>query len=152
MMRIDVGAPELGILAGMLRKVDFFQPLKVGQIDQILPYVMLFEYDQGETVFKQGDPGDAFFIVYTGKVGVKVKTGFLGFSKLIKTLGPGEFFGEMALLGGERRAASVQCLEPTRLFALAAVDFQFVLNENPAAASEIARIASRRGVESRHLS
>lgn len=151
MTRLEIGTPELGILAGMMRKVDFFTPLTVGQLEKVLPAVLLFEYGPGETVFKQGQAGDAFYIVYQGKVDVSISAGFLGFSsKKVATLGPGAFFGEIALISADPRTATVRCAERSLLFTLVASDFKFVLGENPNASEEMRRIAERRRFETSH--
>lgn len=150
MRKLKVAGEELGTLARMLRKVDFFAPLNLGQVEQVLPYIMLHSYGAGEVVFRQGDMGDAFYIVYTGKVGVQVKKGFFSFSKTVATLAPGDFFGEISLISQEPRTATVTCLEPTQLFVLVAADFQFVLKQNPAAKAEMERIAARRSFASKH--
>ncbi|OGR88531.1 MAG: hypothetical protein A3J74_05645 [Elusimicrobia bacterium RIFCSPHIGHO2_02_FULL_57_9] len=147
MEKIEVQNPDFGLLAAMLRKVDFFTPLTIGQIERLIPYIMLFSCRKGETVFKQGEIGDAFYIIQSGKVEVKVKTGFL-FSKTVQNLGPGDFFGEIALISREPRTATIKCLEPVALFVLAAGNFDLVLRQNPAAAAEMKKIAERRKFES----
>jgi CRP-like cAMP-binding protein len=150
--KLALGDAEVGILARMMRKVDFFSPLTVGQVDQVLPHIRLYQYDAGETVFSQGGPGDAFYIVYKGKVSIRVKKGLLSFSKTVASMGEGAFFGEMALISEAPRSATVVCEEPTQLFVLISGDFKFVLNENPATAAEMKRIAERRKFESAHTS
>lgn len=150
MRKLTLGDAELGLLARMLRKVDFFAPLTIGQVDQILPHIRLYEFDPGETVFKQGDVGDAFYIVYKGKVSIRIKKGFFSLRKTVTTMGEGTFFGEIALIAQEPRSATVVCEEPTQLFVLVAGDFQFVLQQNPATAAEMKRIADRRKFESSH--
>jgi potassium efflux system protein len=151
MKRLEIGAPELGVLAGMMRKVEFFTPLTVGQLEKVLPAVLLYEYAAGETVFKQGQPGDAFHIVYDGKVDITIPSGFLGLSsKTVASLGKGAFFGEIALISSDPRTATVRCAERTLLFTLVASDFKFVLAENPSAAAEMRRIADRRKFETAH--
>ncbi|MDX6768452.1 MAG: cyclic nucleotide-binding domain-containing protein [Elusimicrobiota bacterium] len=151
MRALEIGSAELGVLAGMMRKVEFFTPLTVGQLEKVLPAVLLYEYAPGEVVFKEGQKGDAFHIVYQGKVAVSIKSGFLGLSsKTVATLGPGAFFGEIALISDAPRTATVRCAEKTLLFTLVASDFQFVLAENPSAAAEMKRIADRRKFETSH--
>lgn len=151
MERLEVGSTELGFLSKLLRKVDFFAPLTIGQLEQVLSHVMLFSYAAGETVFRQGDPGDAFYIVYKGKVDVRLK-GFLWMKKTVATLSEGDFFGEIALVSNDPRNATVTCAAPTLLFTLISQDFQFVLKENPAAAKEMESIAARRKFASKHES
>lgn len=152
MTRHEIRAQELGVLAGMMRKVELFTPLTVGQLDRVLPSVLLFEYSPGETVFKQGQAGESFHIVYQGRVDVRVRSGLLGlFPKTVASLGPGGFFGEIALISDAPRNATVRCAERTLLFTLVASDFRFVLAENPSAAGEMSRIAERRKFESSHM-
>jgi len=108
-LRMPPGA--LGILAGMLRKVEFFTPLEVPQLEKILPNIRLQAYASGETVFRQGEIGDAFYIVYKGKVDVRLDRKWW-VPKTVATLGAGEFFGEIALVSSEPRTASIVCTEP----------------------------------------
>lgn len=149
MDRLTVGAAELGVLAHMLRKVDFFSPLTVGQLDQVLPQVRIHSFAPGEKVFRQGDPGDAFYIVYKGSVEVRLKR-LVFLSKTVATLREGEFFGETALVSKEPRNATIVATEPTLIFALISDDFQFVLQQNPVAATEMKRVALRRKFDSAH--
>lgn len=149
MKKLTIGATELGLLAHMMRKVEFFTPLTIGQLEKILPTIMLYSYDKGETVFSQGQKGDAFYIIYQGSVDIRLKQ-WLVLSKKIATLKAGDFLGEIALISDEPRTASVVCTEPTMLFTLIAEDFKFVLHENPAAAEEMRKIAGRRKFASSH--
>lgn len=149
MKQIEIGATELGLLSRMLRKVDFFTPLTVGQLERVRPTVMLYSYEKGETVFSQGQKGDAFYIVYKGSVDILLKR-WLVLSKKIATLKEGDFLGEIALISDEPRTASVVAAEPTMLFTLIADDFKFVLNESPGAAEEMKRIGARRKFASDH--
>jgi hypothetical protein len=73
MVKLKLGEAELGVLARTLHDVEFFSPLTVGQLELVLPYIRLYGYDAGETVFRQGEAGDAFYIVYTGQVSIQVK-------------------------------------------------------------------------------
>ncbi len=149
MKKLEIGATELGLLAHMMRKVEFFTPLTVGQLEKILPAVMLFSFDKGETVFSQGQKGDAFYIIYQGSVEIRLRQ-WLVLSKKVAALKAGDFLGEISLISDEPRTATVVCAEPTLLFTLIADDFKFVLHENPAAATEMKRIAARRKFDSSH--
>ena len=151
MRRLEVGPNELGILARMLHKVEFFTPLTVGQLEKVLPHVRLNSFAAGETVFRQGDAGDAFYIVYKGSVEVRLKR-LVFLSKTVAKLTEGEFFGEIALVSSEPRTATIVAAEPALLFTLISEDFQFVLRENPAATREMRRIAASRKFDSAHSS
>lgn len=141
---------DLGNLARAMRKVDFFAPMTIGQLEMILPYILLCKYKEGEKVFKQGEEGDAFYILYDGEVSVKVKKGFFSFAKEVARIGEGGYFGEMSILSSETRNATIVCARPTRLFVLMAADFKYVLKRNPAFAAEIQKIADRRKFLTRH--
>ncbi len=149
MVKLRVGEAEMSVLARTLHKVEFFSPLTVGQLELILPYIALYGYDAGETVFRQGEVGDAFYIVHTGRVAVQLRKNLI-FKKTVAELGPGTFFGEIALVSHTPRTATIKTLEPAQLFTLVAADFQLVLKENPAAKAEMERIAARRQFESAH--
>ena len=143
MKELEIASAELGILAQMMRKFDFFSPLTVGQLDKILPSIMLYSYGRGERVFSQGQKGDALYIVYKGSVNVRLGRWRI-FSKTVATLKTGDFFGEIALISAEPRTATVVCAESSLLFTLIADDFKFILEENPAATAEMRRIAGKR--------
>lgn len=149
MVKLSMGQAEMGLLARALRRVDFFSPLTVGQLDLVLPYIALYGFDAGEKIFGQGEVGDAFYIVHTGKVEILVKGGFFSLRRKVAELGPGSFFGEIALVSQTPRTATVRTLEPTQLFTLVSSDFQFVLKQNPSARAEMERIAARRRFDSK---
>lgn len=150
MQKQKLNDQDYAALARMMRKVDFFAPMTIGQLEMVLPYILLYAYGKGETVFKQGDKGDALYIVYEGEVIVKVKSGFFSFAKEVARLKPGDFVGEMALLNREKRTATVECAGPARMFVLMAGDFDYVLKRNPLFKEEIEKLAQRRKFQTEH--
>jgi len=81
-------------------------------------------------IFRQGDPGDAFYIINSGKVRVFRKEAD-GVETDLSQLGPGESFGEMALFTREARSANVEAIEETHLTVLRKDQFDRVLKDYP---------------------
>ena len=75
----------------------------------------------GETIFREGEPGDTMYLIVSGSVGVS--KGAAQAARPIDTIGPGEFFGEMALIASIPRSATVTALEPTQLIAIPQASF-----------------------------
>lgn len=75
------------------------------------------KYAKGEVVFHEGDPGDTVHLVDRGHVAVRVVTP-LGDSATLRVIGPGEHFGELALIAPAPRNATIAALEPTETLAL----------------------------------
>jgi len=89
-------------------------------------------FRRGEVVFHEGDPGDAIHVIDKGHVAVRVTTA-LGDVATLTVLGPGEAFGEGALLAADaRRTASAVALEATETRALARAEFERLRAEHPA--------------------
>jgi CRP-like cAMP-binding protein len=72
----------------------------------------------GQTIFRRGDPGDGLYGVLAGRVAVSVESE-AGKERIINTFGPGEFFGEIALLDGKGRTATAVARAPSELLFLA---------------------------------
>lgn len=85
----------------------------------------------GEIVFHEGDPADAFHLLMSGRVAVRVATPN-GDQALLTVLVPGDAFGELALLGrGGRRTATISALEPTQTLAVGRAEFDRLRERNP---------------------
>jgi potassium-dependent mechanosensitive channel len=121
----------------------------MGLLEKILARINYFQCGRGEKVCKQGDPGDAFYVVAEGRLEVAVREAFF-FSRTLAHLGPGDCFGEMALLAREPRSATVTCEQDSKIFVLMADEFDKVVAENPAFAEEIKKLAANRDFEIKH--
>ena len=87
-------------------------------------------------VFRQNDDGDALYVIRLGLVQVVKESP--GGEEVIRVLGRGEFFGELALLDGAPRSASIRTLRDTELLRIRQEDFHAILLENPKATLRIA--------------
>jgi CRP-like cAMP-binding protein len=125
-------------LRDCLQSVDFLYQLKVDELDHLMGALKKRRCTANYTVIKQGDPGDAFYMISSGKV--EVTAG----GKVIATRGPGEFFGEGALLHDSPRGATVRTVEETELYVLYKADFNKILMANPGIAASIKTQAAMR--------
>jgi CPA2 family monovalent cation:H+ antiporter-2 len=92
----------------------------------------------GQRVIRAGDPADALYLISRGEVEVTIN------GQRIKTRGPGEFFGEMALLSGDRRTADVTALDYSRFARLSGRDFHRFLRQYPDIRTQITALAHQR--------
>jgi hypothetical protein len=95
-------------------------------------------FDPGQVIVRQGETADNFYIVARGLVEVVRETG-TG-QQLIATLGPGQFFGEMGLLTGNKRMASVKAIEETEVLALDKTEFGGLVTRSQGGAQDIESI------------
>jgi len=80
-------------------------------------------------VFRKGDTGNAMFLVLSGTVGISDQD--IADETLIDTIGPGDFFGEMALIANTPRSATIAALEAAELIAIDKTRFLVSIHENP---------------------
>ena len=133
-------------------RVPFLAPLDDGDRRELARCLADSFWGAGETVFHQGEPGDSFFFIHSGEVEVLVARSGVG-PQRVATLRGGDFFGEMSLMTGEPRSATIRTLADTRLFVVDHASFREVLAHHAAITAEIAAILDRRQAElARHLS
>jgi CRP/FNR family transcriptional regulator len=96
-----------------LSETAVFRDMPVEMLDEISRVVEDRVVPARSLVFKRGDPGDSFWVILSGKVRV-FRSDDKGVEITLSELGSGQSFGEVALLTGEARSASVEALEETR--------------------------------------
>ncbi len=117
-------------VATTLRSVSLFSELSEEDIERIGRSARHRTYPKNSVIVFEDDPGDSLFVLVSGRVKV-VLTGEDGREVILATLGPGEFFGEMALIDDEPRSAHVIAMEDSDLLVLRREDFQKQLHETP---------------------
>jgi small-conductance mechanosensitive channel/CRP-like cAMP-binding protein len=129
-------------LTRILRTVDLFRSLSEDDLRTVAGRFRPLRYAEGEKVIEEGSPGDSFFIVDRGELVVLKHMG--GAPREIVRLRKGQFFGEMALLTGERRTATVKAVSDVDLFTIDKAGLHHILTANPAVAVDIATLLSER--------
>jgi len=109
----------------MLERVPIFASLSERQLRQLAADFVERTISEGTTVVRQGDKGVGFFLILDGKVEARRK------DRRVATLGPGSFFGEMALVGNTPRTADVVAVETTRCLVLSQWEFWGFASDKP---------------------
>jgi predicted MFS family arabinose efflux permease len=107
----DARPPDPEALA-LLRRIPIFAPMAATSIERILGELTRFDVPAGQVLIRQGDPGDRFYVVAEGRAEV-VRDG-----AVVAERGPGESFGEIALLRNVPRTATITALTPMRMIAI----------------------------------
>jgi len=125
-----------------LRTIDLFRPLSDDELRLAAAHFRQLHYAKGERILEEGAPGDSFLVIDRGEV--EVRKNFAGVVRPLARLMEGQFFGEMALLTGAARAATVMAATDVDVFMIDKAGFQHVIASNPAIAVDISTILAER--------
>jgi small-conductance mechanosensitive channel/CRP-like cAMP-binding protein len=131
-----------------LRAVDFLVELDDAELDVLRASVTEAVFGHDEVICREGDAGDAFFVLRRGVVGI-VATGHGGQEAHVVDLAAPAFFGEMALLTGEPRAATVRAKGDVEVLVVERSGFEVLFKTHPNVAAEVSRILAARQSELR---
>lgn len=126
----------------LLRTVPIFSELPDADIASLAQLLNRRKYPKDGVVFFENEEGDSFFMIVEGRIKVTI-LGDDGREVILSMLGPGDFFGEMALLDNEPRSASAIAAEESELLSLARVDFQGVATKRSITAALIKVLTAR---------
>ena len=104
-------------MRALLPQIPLFADLEPAEIDLLYRLVKTRVYSKGAMILQEDDPGDALFMIVSGRAKV-VHLSEDGREIILDILGQGDFFGEMALLDQEPRSANVTAIEPSELLVL----------------------------------
>jgi len=115
----------------LLKGVDLFSPLDDTQLGYLAQMAIEKRYSRGEIILlEEDDNNHSFFLIITGEVKV-VLTAEDGKEAILAALKEGDFFGEMSLIDGEPRSATVRAVESSRLLTIRREDFLHCLKKHP---------------------
>ena len=126
-----------------LRALPIFEPLSDDELEHLRPALTVRTCSVGDVVVEEGTPGDELYVLLVGEAKV-VRSHRQPHEKIIAVLNPIEVFGEMALLTGELRSASVIATDTCRLLSLTREALEAVLMQHPSVCLTLLRDAYRR--------
>jgi len=137
---IDLGPPAL-------RNIGLFGALPDGALEHLAAHLQIIDFEPGSFVFREGEHGNCMYVVLQGDMEV-MKRSKGGADIRVAVLGPGDWFGEMAVIDVQSRSATVLAASPSRLMKIAAPDldrlYRFDVKSYALIVLNIARELSRR--------
>jgi anion transporter len=130
-------------LAETIRSISIFSGLSREDVAKVLGKLEEISFAAHEKIVAQGDQGDAFYLIQSGTVQVVVESD-AGNSEVIAILGPRDYFGEMALLSGEPRSATIQSVTDTKLWRLRREDWDELIAKHPTWLLQLSATLSKR--------
>ncbi len=121
-----------------LKNIPLFAGLSEETLGKLIQSSATLRYDESDTIVATGDLGTTLYVILEGNVAVRRE------NEVVANLGPGDFFGEMALLTGEARQADVQAMEPTRCLEVDREAFRLVLQKEKGVLDNIKAIFDQR--------
>ena len=131
--QVTISSPDQLSLRDALRQVKYFEKFSDLELRQLIEAGYRQRLQPSQMLFCENDPGDAFYIILSGSVEVFVEK----INKHLSNLTAGQFLGELSLMLGIPRTASVRALENTTLFVINKDGFQKLLKEQPELSAQI---------------
>ncbi|UCG94228.1 MAG: cyclic nucleotide-binding domain-containing protein [Candidatus Aerophobus sp.] len=117
------------VLNNLLALSPLFEKLKPEEREKVVERFQLIVKDKDAIVVREGEAGDCLYIIHSGEV--EVYTDKEGSKVVLANLREGDFFGEISLITGEKRTATVRTTQQTRLMGLSKEDFDSIAKEYP---------------------
>ena len=130
-------------LAEVVKRASFFSGLGREDLARIVGKLEEQRFSSGQLIVKQGDAGDALYVVQSGAVEVVLENGGSGLESLA-VLGSNECFGEMALFTGEQRSATVRAFVDSAVLRLSKEDWEDLISKHPSLSLHFCKVLSRR--------
>ncbi|HYG22448.1 MAG TPA: mechanosensitive ion channel family protein [Verrucomicrobiae bacterium] len=130
---------------GILRQQQLFKCLSDEELDALLPRGRIVHFGQGEKLIEQGDEGQSMFILVEGQANVMVERN--EFQTQVASLSSGDCFGEMSLLTGERRSATVVATKDCEVVEISKAVVAKSLKSNPELLHKLSELLAQRQME-----
>ncbi|MBI5496991.1 MAG: mechanosensitive ion channel [Deltaproteobacteria bacterium] len=129
---------EVASVTKRLQGIDFLKALSEEQLALLARSIQRRTYIPGDAIITEGEEGDELFIIHSGQVKILVR------GSAVAHLEAGAFFGEMSLLTGERRSATVVAVDEVQAYVVGHPGFTDVLNRNPGVVDVMSRAVAER--------
>src|SRR5438105_7737421 len=135
---------ETDQLVQFLKNVKLFAELNPDSLAKLGTCLKTAEFPPSEVIVREGAPGVSMYIIKAGLVEIRKKDPAAGIDFMVAQLGDGAAVGEMSLLTGKPRSATVSTVQPTVVFTLTRADFRNLLTQHPEISLGLARILAER--------
>jgi CRP/FNR family transcriptional regulator len=126
----------------LLHRVPLFSALAAEDLAQVAEVAVPRRFGAGEIVFREGDTSDTCYVIRSGRA--RAVREHSGRSITLAQFGPGDIFGELAMLDDERRSATIETLEPIEALAILGPDMRRLLREHPEISVKLVSALGRR--------
>lgn len=127
----------------LLHEIEFLNVLTDEQRQELVRRLATQIFARGETICRQGEPGNTFYIIKSDKVEISTQNG-VGRTVVLRQMTAGEFFGEISLLTGEPRSATVVAMEDSEVLRMNKEDMRIMLEANSQLAEHISEVLALR--------
>src|SRR6185369_10297003 len=138
-VNVTPAAPE-----HFLQRIKLFSGLSVLECTEVVKRMKRRDFPPNTVIVREGAPGNSMFFITAGLVEVRKKDANTGIDFLLTEMGPGQNFGEMALLTGKPRTASVTAVQPTTCAVLEQADFHQLMMQFPSMGLALTNILAER--------
>ncbi len=138
LLRLDASAEAPVRELSVLRSIPIFAPLPGAPLEHLATHLVPLQFESDTTIIRQGDAGDRFYIVVEGRAAVSID------GRITSELGPGDYFGEIALIRNVPRTATVTARTPVVLYALDREDFLSAVTRHAPSTRAAERVVSAR--------
>ena len=123
----------------VIKKIPLFRECSNAELIKIANIMSKVSFNAGDVVFKKGDAGNAFFLIREGEVEVLASPGDKKVEEVVTLIGPGDLFGEMALVEKEPRSATVRVKTDAKLWRIKKEYFEDLMKQDHELALKIYR-------------